>query len=128
MLPVRYALCSLGFMFRHLIWPNRKLFASLVPPSQTAPSPPSYSAYLYLAQLTDSDPRAALSQYQAAVDLLLLLIKGKERIQPSELNEMDRNSDASLRRTVISALVAMVEIWMSSDLWYVHGLIRIILF
>ncbi|KAF9514937.1 hypothetical protein BS47DRAFT_1376401 [Hydnum rufescens UP504] len=96
----------------------RTLFTSLVPPSQTAPSPPSYSAYLYLAQLTDSDPRHALSQYQAAVDLLLLLIKGKERIEPSELDDADRNSDAALRRTVISALVAMVEIWMSSDLCY----------
>jgi len=99
-----------------------QLFASLVPPSPTAKSPPSHSAYLYLAQLTDSDPREALSHYQCAVDQLIVLIKGKERIPPmapSDPADPDSDSEAGLKRTLVSALVAMVEIWMTSDLWFV---------
>jgi hypothetical protein len=97
-----------------------QLFASLVPPSPTARSPPSHSAYLYLAQLTDSDPREALSHYQTAVDQLMVLIKGKERIPPappSDPADPEPDSEAGLKRTAVSALVAMVEIWMTSDLW-----------
>ena len=95
---------------------------SLVPPSPTARTPPSHSAYLYLAQLTVSDPREALSYYQAAVDQLLILIKGKERIASgtSDPADPEPDSEAGLKRTAISALVAMVEIWMSSDLWFVY--------
>lgn len=70
--------------------------------------------------MTNSDPREALAQYQAAVDILLLLIKGKERIEIPKVPEDDAVD--GLKRTVISALVAMVEIWMTSDLWFVHSI------
>ncbi|KAF8312478.1 TPR-like protein [Clavulina sp. PMI_390] len=95
----------------------RSIFISLVPPSPTARTPASHSAYLYLAQLT-SDPREALSHYQAAVDILLGLIKGKERALPQQNDpaDPDPESEAGLKRTAISAIVAMVEIWMTSDL------------
>jgi len=100
----------------------RKVFKTLVPPSPTAPSPPSYSAHLYLAQLADSDPREALAYYQSAVDLLLILIKGKERKEtealPPQVNEPNADEITQLKRTTISALVGMVEIWMSSDLCF----------
>lgn len=98
-----------------------QVFISLVPPSPTARSPPSHSAFLYLAQLTDADPREALSYYKAAVDQLIILIKGKERIpNASSDTDTDPDSEAGLKRTLISALVGMVEIWMTSDLWYAH--------
>ncbi|KAF8340566.1 TPR-like protein [Cantharellus anzutake] len=93
----------------------RKAFSSLIPPSPTSPSPPPYSAYLYLAQLTDDDPREALAYYQSAVDLLLKETeRGNNQPQASEKNE----DVFKLKLTTISALVGMVEIWMSSDLCF----------
>lgn len=59
------------------------------------------------------------------MDQLIVLVKGKERIRttsttPSSEDDPtnpDPDSEAGLKRTAVSALVAMVEIWMTSDLW-----------
>ena len=45
-------------------------FESLIPPNPGAPTVPPPSAYLYLAQLSEDDPRRALQHYQSAVDIL----------------------------------------------------------
>ncbi|KEP47611.1 UPF0661 TPR repeat protein [Rhizoctonia solani 123E] len=82
----------------------KQIFLTLVPPSPTAPNPPSHSAYLCLAQLSDG-PHEALNHYKAAVDLIV----GKINIGTS-LNE-DETSE--LRKMAAKALVAMIEIWMS---------------
>ena len=87
-----------------------------MPPSPNAPSPPPASAFLYLAQLSDEDPQVALQYYQSAVDILTGQLKGKERaVDPSGIND----DDAELRRSIVRALIGMVEIWMdpSYDLW-----------
>ncbi|KAG9076238.1 hypothetical protein FRC06_009624 [Ceratobasidium sp. 370] len=81
----------------------KETFLALVPPSSTAPNPPPHSAYLYLAQLSDS-PREALGHYQAAVDLVA------GRIKSGTLSAEDQNE---LKRMAAKALVAMIEIWMS---------------
>jgi tetratricopeptide (TPR) repeat protein len=90
-------------------------FMSLVPPSPSSPDPPPPSAYLYLAQLTEDNPHAALAHYQSAVDILNTQLKGKGRV--SEDNE----AESELRSNIVKALVGMVEVWMdpSYDLWYV---------
>ena len=61
---------SVASYYDHFIWLSSQIFLSLIPPSSSAPSPPPPSAYLYLAQLTDDDPQAALSHYQHAIDIL----------------------------------------------------------
>ena len=38
---------------------------------------------------------------------------------PSDPADPESDSEAGLKRTLVSALVAMVEIWMTSDLWLV---------
>jgi hypothetical protein len=87
----------------------------LVPPSPDAPSPPLPSAHLYLAQLSDDDPRAALQHYQSAIDIFTLQLKGKERAVDDGLD----GDGAELKNYIVRALVGMVEIWMdpSYDLW-----------
>lgn len=93
-----------------------QIFLALIPPSQSASSPPPPSAYLYLAQLTDDDPKTALSYYQHAVDVLLVQLKGKERAIDAAQTASD---EAELRGNIVRAYVGMVEIWMdpSYDLW-----------
>jgi hypothetical protein len=90
---------------------------SLLPPSPDAPSSPPPSAHLYLAQLSDDDPRTALQHYQAAIDIFTAQLKGKERASNYGFN----GDEAELRNYIVRALVGMVEIWMdpSYDLWYV---------
>lgn len=85
-------------------------FESLIPPSPSAPIPPSSSAHLNLAQLSDNS-REALHHYQAAVDILLPQLKGKVRASGNNIDVED-----DVKAKAVSALVAMVEIWMS-DLW-----------
>ena len=82
-----------------------------------APSPPPPSAHLYLAQLSDDDPRAALQHYQTAIDIFTVQLKGKERAMDAD----SHNDETELRNYIVRALVSMVEIWMdpSYDLWYV---------
>jgi len=88
-------------------------FLSLLPPHPDAPSPPPSSAHLYLAQLSEDDPRVALQHYQNAIDILSLQLKGKGRAKD--------DSDADeVKGNIVRALVGQVEIWMdpSYDLWY----------
>ncbi|KAG9094056.1 hypothetical protein FS749_013211 [Ceratobasidium sp. UAMH 11750] len=81
----------------------KETFLALVPPSSTAPNPPPHSAYLYLAQLSDS-PQEALGHYQAAVDLVAA------RIKSGTLSPEDQDES---KKIAAKALVAMIEIWMS---------------
>lgn len=91
-------------------------FSSLLPPNPDAPSPPPPSAHLYLAQLSEDDPRLALQHYQAAIDLLSVQLKGKDRAT----NDNEKTDEAELKNSIVRALVGQVEIWMdpSYDLWY----------
>ncbi|TFK75231.1 TPR-like protein [Pluteus cervinus] len=85
----------------------KQTFRSLVPPSAGAPSPPPPSAYLYLAQLSDDEPRVALAHYQAAVDILKTQLKGKERA-----NQSSEEDEAEVKGNIVRALIGQVEIWM----------------
>ncbi|KAH9945181.1 uncharacterized protein BXZ73DRAFT_73368 [Epithele typhae] len=87
----------------------KETFRSLVPPHPGAPAAPPASAHLYLAQLSDDDPQAALRHYQAAVDILSGQLKGKERATDAPDSGDD---EAETRRSVVRALIGMVEIWM----------------
>ncbi|RDB26306.1 putative assembly chaperone of rpl4 [Hypsizygus marmoreus] len=86
----------------------KEAFLSLLPPNPNAPSPPPPSAHLYLAQLSDGDPRLALQHYQAAIDILSQQLKGKERAT----DESGKNDEAELKSNVVRALIGQVEIWM----------------
>ena len=92
-------------------------FESLIPPHPGAPAVPPPSAHLYLAQLSEDDPRLALRHYQSAVDILSGQLKGKERAVDAQTSNDD---EAETRRNIVRALIGMVEIWMdpSYDLWY----------
>ena len=86
-----------------------------MPPNPHAPSPPPPSAHLYLAQLSEDDPKLALQHYQAAVNILLVQLKGKDRAD----DENGRNNETELKADIVRALIGQVEIWMdpSYDLW-----------
>jgi hypothetical protein len=88
----------------------------LLPPSPGAPSPPPPAAHLYLAQLNDDDPQIALEHYAAAVDILTLQLKGKDRA--ADVNPAKSDEDET-RRMIVRALIGQVEIWMDPayDLW-----------
>ncbi|KAF8529900.1 hypothetical protein JB92DRAFT_2782757 [Gautieria morchelliformis] len=86
----------------------KQTFESLLPPSPYASTPPSSSAHLNLAQLSQ-DPHGALRHYQAAVDILLPQLKGKKRA----LGEESSDAEDEVGAKAVSALAAMVEIWMS---------------
>ncbi|OCH94383.1 TPR-like protein [Obba rivulosa] len=87
----------------------KSTFQSLLPPNTTAPPTPPPSAHLYLAQLSDDDPHIALQHYQAAVDILVAQLKGKDRASdPAALTD----DETEMRRNVVRALIGMVEIWM----------------
>ncbi|KAG6817690.1 hypothetical protein H0H87_005449 [Tephrocybe sp. NHM501043] len=73
-----------------------------------APSPTPPSAHLYLAQLNDGDPRLALQHFQAAIDILSLQLKGKERAT----DESSKNDEAELKTNIVRAFVGQVEVWM----------------
>ena len=92
-----------------------QFFLSLIPPSPSAPTPPPPSAYLYLAQITDDDPKTALAYYQNAIDVQLTQLKGKERATQDNVND-----ENELKNNIVRTFVGMVEIWMdpSYDLWY----------
>jgi len=87
----------------------KQTFLTLVPPHPDAPSPPPPSAHLYIAQLSDDDPNMALQHYQAAVDVMIGQLKGKERaVHPVNLGD----DEAELKKNIVRALIGMVEIWM----------------
>lgn len=90
----------------------------MIPPAPFASDPPPSSAYLYLAQLSEDDPRLALEHYQAAVNILFAKLKGK--LPSTESNKADRaEEDAEIKKNIVRVLIAMVEIWMAPtyDLW-----------
>lgn len=98
----------------------RSTFASLIPPSPHAPPDAPPAAHLYLAQLSDDDPHAALSHYDAAVNILeeKLRDKGKGIAVVPDEKELDEDET---KATIVRALIGSVEVWMdpSYDLWYV---------
>jgi len=98
-----------------LIFMILQAFQALLPPNPHAPSPSPPSAHLYLAQLSEDDPKLALQHYQAAVNILLVQLKGKDRAD----DENGRNNETELKANVVRALIGQVEIWMdpSYDLW-----------
>ncbi|KAG9224914.1 hypothetical protein CCMSSC00406_0001935 [Pleurotus cornucopiae] len=83
-------------------------FLTLIPPNPDAPSPPPPSAYLYLAQLSDDDPKSSLSYYQSAIDVFGVQLKGKERATAGD----GAGDDSEIKSNIVRALIAMVEIWM----------------
>ncbi|GJE88637.1 TPR-like protein [Phanerochaete sordida] len=87
----------------------KQTFETLIPPHPDAPSPPPPSAHLYLAQLSDEDPQNALKHYQAAVDVMVGQLKGKERAVDSANASEDETEQ---KQNIVRALIAMVEIWM----------------
>jgi len=64
---------------------------------------------LYLAQLTDDDPHAALAHYQSAIDLLQTQLKGKS---VASGNEDEDGDEAEVKGNIVRAFLGMVEIWM----------------
>jgi hypothetical protein len=101
---------------RSVFTPFYQTFLSLLPPNPGAPSPPPPAAHLYLAQLSDNDPRMALKHFAAAVDILTLQLKGKDRAAVTTSTKKDEDET---RRTIVRALIGQVEIWMDPayDLW-----------
>jgi hypothetical protein len=65
--------------------------------------------------LSDDDPRLALQHYQAAVDILINQLKGKQSTQKAVA------SNASDETEIKNNIISQVEIWMdpSYDLWFV---------
>ena len=96
-----------------------QVFESLLPPSPNAPSPSPPTAYLYLAQLCEDDPKLALQHYCSAVTILQNQLKGKERASDGPSDE------AEVKNNLVRALIGQVEIWMdpSYDLWYVESIL-----
>lgn len=95
-------------------------FESLIPPHPDAPAVTPPSAHLYLAQLAENNPKLSLQHYQAAVNILLGRLKGKDRA----IDENSKNDETEIKSNIVRALVSQVEIWMdpSYDLWYVNDL------
>ncbi|KAF5359557.1 hypothetical protein D9756_003465 [Leucocoprinus leucothites] len=86
----------------------KKAFQALTQPP--SPQPPPSSAYLYLAQLSDDDPRLALRHYQAAVEILLNQLKGKQSAQ--SVLSSNISGEEEIKSNIVRALVGQVEIWM----------------
>lgn len=85
----------------------------LLPP-HTAEAPQDPSIYLYLAQSAEN-PQEALGYYTTAVAILEKSLK--ERDSKGKGKAQDAGIDDSEERDMATtALVAMIEIWMS-DLW-----------
>lgn len=89
-------------------------FQSLLPPNPDAPNSSPPSAHLYLAQLSDDDPKLALQHYQSAVNIFQAQLKGKVRADGESAKD-----EAEIKSSIVQALVSQVEIWMdpSYDLW-----------
>jgi hypothetical protein len=83
----------------------------LIPPSPASASP---LVHLYLAQLSEDDPKEALLHYQKAIDILSTQQKRKATSGNAILDETE------IKANIVRALVGMVEIWMdpSYTLWY----------
>ncbi|KAI0264416.1 hypothetical protein BC834DRAFT_924633 [Gloeopeniophorella convolvens] len=90
----------------------KQTFLSLLPPAPGAPSPPPPAAHLYLAQLSDDEPHTALKHFAAAVEVLMLQLKGKERAADVSSSKDDEDET---KRTIVRALIGQVEIWMDPE-------------
>lgn len=97
---------------------NAQHLLQLFPP-HTSESPAHASPYLYLAQCA-LDPQEALGYYSTAASMLENKLnamgrdKGKGKSMVTDEVEVDEGEDE--RKMAVTALVAMIEIWMS-DLW-----------
>ncbi|EEB92808.1 hypothetical protein MPER_08628, partial [Moniliophthora perniciosa FA553] len=62
----------------------------------------------------DAAKQTALQHYQAAIDIMSVTLKGKERAMDSS-----NDDDLELRNNIVRAYISQVEIWMdpSYDLW-----------
>ncbi|WVQ93176.1 hypothetical protein IAU59_000240 [Kwoniella sp. CBS 9459] len=97
---------------------GRAHLLQLLPPH--VPEPPSHpSPYLYLAQ-TAQDPQEALGYYSTATAMLEQRIaeknrkgKGKQETGDLEGREEGEEEEDEEVRMAVTALVAMIEIWMS---------------
>lgn len=88
---------------------GRQHLLHLFPP-HASEAPTSPSPYLYLAQ-TAGDPQEALGYYTTAVAMVEnALGKGKGRAAEGE---SAGEGEEELRKMAVTALVAMIEIWMS---------------
>lgn len=85
--------------------------AGLLPPHIKDPAP---STYLYLAQ-TAPTPQEALQLYESAIKLLENKVAAKDGMD----EQVEEATKEELMKECITAIVAMIEIWMS-DLWYVE--------
>jgi chromosome condensin MukBEF ATPase and DNA-binding subunit MukB len=85
----------------------------LLPPHVQDPAP---STYLYLAQ-TALTPQEALQLYESAIKLLEIKIEGFP--QDRMVEQVEDATKEELMKECITAIVAMIEIWMS-DLWSVQ--------
>jgi hypothetical protein len=68
--------------------------------------------------LSDDDPQTALKHFAAAVNILTLQLKGKDRAADNDVTSVKSDEDEA-RRTIVRALIGQVEIWMDPayDLW-----------
>ncbi|VDC04773.1 unnamed protein product [Peniophora sp. CBMAI 1063] len=99
----------------------RSTFQSLIPPSPHAPADAPPAAHLYLAQLSDEDPHAALSHYDAAVNILEEKLRDKGKGVAMEAGE--ELDEEETKSTIVRALIGSVEVWMdpSYDLCFDPG-------
>lgn len=89
----------------------------LLPP-HVAEAPEDASPYLYLAQ-SAPEPQEALGYYTTAVAMLEKSLKERDaKGKGKVMGGSEELFEAEEREQAVTALVAMIEIWMS-DLWYV---------
>jgi hypothetical protein len=69
--------------------------------------------------LSDDDPQTALKHFAAAVNILTLQLKGKDRAAGADDVVSVKSDENEARRTIVRALIGQVEIWMDPayDLW-----------
>ncbi|ODN97274.1 hypothetical protein L198_03837 [Cryptococcus wingfieldii CBS 7118] len=91
---------------------GRQHLLELLPP-HTPQAPEHASPYLYLAQCAQ-DPQEALGYYTTATAMLEKRIGEKDQKGKSKVAEDGQEAEEDEeRKTVVNALVAMIEIWMS---------------
>ena len=86
-------------------------------PPHTSEPPTHPSPYLYLAQINE-DPNEALEYYSTATTILENSIALRQSKVRGKHLEGEDEKDEEERKMAVTALVAMIEIWMS-DLWLV---------
>jgi hypothetical protein len=69
-----------------------------------------------------NDPQEALGYYTTAVAILEKTLKERDAKGKGKASESGDGDEAEEREMAVTALVAMIEIWMS-DLWCVSSLV-----